>query len=200
MQVGRGVGVLGQVFPPTSERPAGSPTPKCTGGGRVSQTLAPQGVRWRGATPTPATPRGSPGRTPPPHAAKVLRSCGPARSRGQCPPGGHPQVLTPGLDKDPHHSCQALDWPPGSLQAPEGSSRSQAWSPGPAPVAWARPPHHLPGEGASLLPFTFRCYLEGIYRCRGRAPTPYGLPRVLISDPGSSFLDQEPHLSLLPTD
>ena len=113
--------------------------------------------------------------------------------RKRAPPGGHPQVVPRGLGRDPHHNGQSTDRPPGSPQALEGSACSQAWSPGPAPVAWDRPPYHLPGEGASFLPFTFRRYLEGIYRWR-RQPPP------TMASPGSSFLDQELHPSLLPAD
>lgn len=159
-----------------------SPLPR-----RVPRGLPPRDARAEGASPRPWPPEGCAGASPlpplrPPGGVQAgaslptLPKCSevavPPVPRGQCPPGGHLQVLPPGLGRDPRHDCQSTDGSLGSPQAPEGSACSQAWSPGPAPVAWARPPHHLPGEGASFLSFTFRRYLEGIYRWRRQPPPP----------------------------
>lgn len=196
------MGVLGQVFPPTSERPAGSPTPKFTGGGRVSRTLAPQGVRWRCATSTPVTPGGSPGRNPPSprcQSAPKLRSrpfprAVPTRwapSGANSGPGQGPLPRLPGPGLAPWE-------PPG----PRGQRAQPGLEPGPRPglpgpglptISLGRAPHYCP----SLSAVTLKVFI-GVEDAPPH--TPYGLPRVLISDPGSSFLNQEPHLSLLPTD
>lgn len=94
-------GGLGEGVPRTTARPAGSPAPRCTGGGRICWTLAPRRVRWRGAATTPATPGGRPGGSPAPHAAKVLRSCGPARSWRAVPTGWAPAGASSGPGQGP---------------------------------------------------------------------------------------------------
>ena len=184
-QVGGRSGGLGAGVPPTLARPAGSPAPRCTGGGRISRTLAPRGVRWRGAATTPATPGGVQEGALLPTLPKCSEVAVPPVPRGQCPPGGHPQVLPWGLGRDsPHHNGQSTDGPPGSPQAPEGSACSQAWSPGPAPVAWARPPTislgRAPHSCPSLSSVTLKVFIGG-----EDSPHPHSLPRVLISGPGA---------------
>lgn len=173
--MGGGAGGRGAGVPLLPRRvPRGLPPRGARAGGRIFRTLAPRGVRWRGTATTSATPGGGVQKGAPlPTLPKCSEVAVPPVPRGQCPPGGNPQVPPWGRGRDPHHNGQSTDRPPGSPQVPEGSACCQAWSPGPAPVAWDRPPHRLPGEGASFLPFTFcRRYLEGIYRWRRKPPPP----------------------------
>lgn len=152
-------------------------------------------MRPRSATPTSATLAGlgwgttirTGAPSPSCQSAPKLRSY--PIPAGSAYPSGHPQVLSSGLNRDP--SCQdcqpTLYRPLGSTQAPEGNACYQAWRPGPAPVAWARPRHHLPRESASFLPFTFCSTLKVFIGGEDSQPP---LP------PGSLFLKQEPHRSL----
>lgn len=138
-------GGLGAGVPPYLGTSRGVSRPEMHGRGRISRTLAPRGVRWRSATPTPTTPRRRPGRSPPPHAAKVLRSCDPAGSPqavptrwapagafsgpGKGPPprlpvhrrapweplGPRGQRLQPGLESRPRPGCLGRASPPSPL-------------------------------------------------------------------------------------
>lgn len=162
--------------PPTSARPAGSPTPRCTGGGRSSWTSVPRGVRWRGATPSLATPGGASRLEPPSprcQSARKLRSCGfPAgitHPVGTCRCFRQAWAETPATTASPPTGPLGAPRPPGQRLQPGRESR-------PRPGGLGRPPQHLPREGASFLPFTFRRYLEGIYRCREQPP-PAWLPQ-----------------------
>lgn len=120
-------------------------------------------MRPRSAAPTSATPAGGGvgndhlDWSPLPKLPKCSEVAVLPDPLRQCLPQRYPQVLSSGLGRDPSsQDCQPTPYrPPGSTQAPEGNACYQAWSPGPAPVAWARPHHRLPGESASFLPFTF---------------------------------------------
>lgn len=166
---------------------------------RVPRGLLPRDARAEGAAPGPRSPEGCAGAAPLPplplprgatrleppsqrcQSARKLRSCrfpaGITHPVGTCRCFLQAWAETPATTASPRTGPLGAPRPPGQRLQPGREPR-----PRPGCLDW--PPQHLPREGASFLPFTFRRYLEGIYSVEN-SPHPHGFPRVLISGPGA---------------
>lgn len=162
------------------------PPPLC-----VPRGLLPRDARAEGAAPGPRSPEGCAGAAPLPplplpggrpgwspllNAAKVLGSCGPAGSPLALPTRWAPAGASSRPGQRPLPRLPVHGRAPWEPLGPPGQRLQPGREPRPRPGCLDQPPQHLPREGASFLPFTFRRYLEGIYRCREQPP-PSWLPQ-----------------------
>lgn len=178
-------GGLGAGVPPTSARPAGSPTPRCTGGGRSSWTSVPRGVRWRGATPTPAPPRGAPRLEPPSQrcqSARKLRSCRPPA--GITHPVGTCRCFRQAWAETPATTASPRTGPLGAPRPPRAAPAARPGAPAPPRLPRAGLPNISPGRAPHSCPSLSDVTLK-VFIGVENSPHPHGFPRVLISGPGA---------------